>query len=71
MRNAGYPSEAPERLLELSAVTQFNHQPVGRPGYARNGDTFEGPAQPFPKLVQEEGSIAPLQPQFVVMNDDV
>src|SRR5260370_39072036 len=55
----------------MGGVGNFYDQPVGRLGDAADFDAVERAAQRFAQFVQEETAIAALEPQLVVMNDNV
>src|ERR1700731_2964538 len=55
----------------MRGIGNFDDQPVGRLGDAANLDAVQRAAQSFAQFVQEETAIAALEPQLMVVNDNV
>src|SRR5258708_40069112 len=55
----------------MRGIGNFYDQPVGRLGDAADLDAVQRAAQSFAQFVQEETAIAALEPQLVVVNDNV
>src|ERR1700674_5230872 len=71
VRNAADAGQALQTLFHLRGVGNFDDQAVGGPGDAADGDAVQRAAQRFSQFVEEETAIAALEPQLVVVNDNV
>src|ERR1700740_3497102 len=67
-RNARQPFE---RLFRLLGVRELDHKAVARLRDALEREAFQSAANGFAQLVQEKFAISLLEPQFVVVDDDV
>jgi len=71
MGDAGHAGEAADGFVDLSGIGNFDDQAVGGLGDAGDGDGVEGAANGFAELVEEEAAVAALEPELVVVDDDV
>src|SRR5712664_4349440 len=71
MRNAADAGQALEGFIDARGIGNFDDQPVGGLGDAADFGAVQRAAQTFAQFVQEETAVAALEPELVVVNDDV
>src|ERR1700747_3159502 len=71
MRNTADAGQAVQSCNDTSRVGSLDNQAVGRLRDALQLDSAQSAPQRFAQLVQEKTAIAALEPELVIVNDNV